>query len=287
MPNILLVGASSQICRGWLSYSRALETFEVFYLSRKREVQYLDPIGYLGSLEDLDFAGRRFDWVVNFVGASNQKAISAGPTNLGDAMRKSDDISLALAAQGAHYIYLSSGAIYKDLPGDGSPPSHWSPSTFYAQEKLRAELRHSVLSTVINVSNLRVFGYLDRPSDALRGSLIGDLWSAFSDRGSVRLNPESVLRDIAGPEEVALALDALVSKSAGGYYDLFTKAPASSHDLAESLDLAIENLSEFDLALSPTGVKRDYFSNSRRLRGLGYTPARSTIEVVNEAFRTA
>lgn len=264
-----------------------MELFELFYLSRKREVRYLDPIGYLGQIEDHDLAGRRFDCVVNFVGASNQTSISGEPTKLRGAMRISDEISLALAAQGAHYIYLSSGAVYKNLPGDGSPPSNWGPSSFYAKEKLRAELRHCALSTTINVADLRVFGYLDRPSEALRGSLIGDLWSAFSDRSSVRLNPESVVRDIAGPKEVAMALDALVGNSAGGYYDLFTTAPAASHVLAESLGLAIENLSEFDPALSPTGVKRDYFSNSRRLGGLGYEPSRSTIEVVNEAFRAA
>lgn len=270
-----------------MSNSSTLDTFEVFYISRNREVGHLDPIRYLGPLENHDLSGRRFDCVVNFVGASSQKAISGEHNQLGQAMRLSDQISLELAVQGAHYIFLSSGSIYKDLPGDGSPPLDWSPGSFYTQEKLSAELKHSASPTTVNVADLRVFGYVDRPSDASQGSLIGDLWSAFSVCESVRLNPEPVMRDIAGPKEVALALDALVSNSARGFFDLYTKAPASSIDLAKSLGIEMEKFSEKDFALSPTGLKRDYFSNSRKLGGLGYLPTRSTIDVVNEAFRSA
>ena len=284
MPKVLLVGASSQICGGWLTHSLVLGEYEIFYLSRNADVGNLERKGYLGTLLSNQLADKSFDLVVNFVGASNHKMISDAPAELNQAMGLSDQIALSLAIQGSHYLYLSSGAVYKDLPGDGAPPSLWNPTSFYAEEKLRAELRHAEMSKTIRVADLRVFGYLDKPNGALPGSLIGDLWSAFESGEAATLNPDGVLRDIAGPQEIAMALDAIVEGVATGFFDLYTQSPAGSVELAKGLGLEIEYLPDSNLALSPTGPKKSYFSTSRTLGSLGYAPGRSTLEVVTEAF---
>lgn len=280
----LLIGANSQVCQGWLERSKALSNFELFHLSRSPESLSLQRSKWLGDLNSKLHSSFEFDLVVNFVGASNPSQISGKPLELIRAMQKSDDIGLHHARRGAHYIFLSTGAVHDELPSIGGPVKSLSSSSMYVGEKKRSEIAHAASDVRESCADLRIFGFVSDPRDAEISTLIGSLWKAFNGSKRFVTSSSAMIRDFWGNDEAAQAIDLLLQRRAFGSFDAFSASPASKTEIAEFLGLKIEVDDSIAAASSPTGSKADYFSLDRSLSKEGFIPIRTAQEIIREAF---
>jgi hypothetical protein len=157
----------------------------------------------------------------------------------------------------------------------------------YVAEKKRAEIAHDASDVREVCADLRVFGFVSDPKSAEVSTLIGSLWSAFMGNKRFVTTSSELNRDFWGGDEASQALDALVKHRAFGSFDAFSASPASKVDIAEFLGLAVEIDDSSSGAASPTGSKTDYFSLDRSLNSYGFTPIRTTREIIRDAFITA
>ncbi len=283
----LLIGANSQVCQAWLERSRAISNFELFHISRSPKFLAPQRSKWLGEITSQLHSSLDFDLVVNFVGASNPSQISGKPLELVLAMQNSDEIGLQHARRGAHYIFLSTGAVHDELPSLGGPVTSLSSSSMYVEEKKRAEIAHAASDVREACADLRIFGFVSDPRTAEISTLIGSLWNAYSGNKRFVTSSSGMNRDFWGTDEAAEALDLLLQRRAFGSFDAFSASPASKTDIAEFLGLTVEVDDSLSGASSPTGQKVDYFSLDRGLNKHGFIPIRSTREIVRDAFISA
>lgn len=277
---VLVYGGNSQIFSSWLQFTKIHQPNDFFYLSRQRRA--LDSgATWLGPISS-NIPKGSFDLIVNFVGASDPNEIRDGRSSLFRAMKISDLQALEAADRGAHYIYISSGAVHQSLPAAGGPPKPWATTSPYIQEKLRAELGHLAASS--STSDLRVFGFLGGPKSIAPGTLLGDLYDAWVCNSPFRTGPAQTTRDYSGPLEIAAALDALSLHSPKGAFDLYSRGAAEKKQLAKALGLKVETSPTSSPDLSPTGAKSEYFSTDLSLSKLGYAPTRDSAQIVVEQF---
>ncbi len=283
-PRALLIGSQSQVCQGWVERSSVLGSFELFHISRSQSSLPSHRSEWLGELDSRAHSGFDFSLVVNFIGASNPSQIAGMPLELADAMRHSDEIGLHHARRGAHYVFLSTGAVHDVLPSRGGPVTSSLSSSMYVQEKKRAEIAHATSGVRESCADLRIFGFVSDPRDAEIATLIGSLWRAFTTDKRFVTNSAELKRDFWGSDEASLALDSIVRNRGVGPFDAFSASPASKTEIAEFLGLEVViDDSQFDSS-SPTGSKSNYFSLDRGLTELGFSPIRRTQEIIFEAF---
>lgn len=277
---VLVFGGNSQIFTAWLRFTSVFRSEDFFYFSREKRGDELGGnwLGPMSSQAPED----HYDLVVNFIGESDPRSISKENTSLYEAMELSDLQATELARRGAHYIYISSGAVHRSLPSRGGRVEPWAADSPYTREKLRAEASHDL--SLNPISDLRVFGYVGGSKSLAPATLLGDLFDAWVAEKPFRTGPSKVFRDFAGPIEVAQALDVLSENSPHGPFDLYSSGHCEKSQLAEALDVPLEIQFEEGEFLSPTGAKSEYFSKDQRLSEFGYFPTRSALQIVLEEF---
>lgn len=277
-PKILLLGAGSQIAQSWIKYSNYLGELEVFYTSRKNlQNDSFDKLE--GDLLVQKFP-RDIRYVIDFVGTANPLEIANENPILAEAMKASLECAFQAGQNGARCIFISSGSVYDNLPGDGSFPASEYGDNFYVRHKRASELRFK--ASKVNFGSLRVFSFLSNSSHLYDGTLLGDMWNAWVHKNSFVTSPDDIVRDIVGEKDIALALDVLLQSNEIGPFDIFSTQPARKFEVAERLGLEVEI--ESSGKSSPTGLKLEYFSTDRRLGQLGYEPTQSSLDLVVEVF---
>jgi nucleoside-diphosphate-sugar epimerase len=277
-PKLLLLGGNSQIAQAWLRHSSIVHDFDISYTSRTEVSELKIKRVQIDSLNTLP----KFEYVINFVGASQPNQIKVSNPNLEFAMNQAHSIAFEVAKRGGYYIFMSSGSVYKSFPGDGSDLDEFSSSSsnFYIRHKRECELEYRKFSFGICI--LRIFGFVSSLREPPRHTLLGDMWNAWRHQIPMATNETNPKRDIVGDTQVSSALDILLSLKPSQTFDIFSAEPASKTELAEALGLGMQ-LANANFG-SPTGEKTDYFSNDRKLMTLGYSPHKSSVETVLEAF---
>jgi nucleoside-diphosphate-sugar epimerase len=207
-------------------------------------------------------------------------------------MAYEDRIERALSENsGCLTVFISSGAAYGklDAPARADTPmvhpvNAVLPGEWYGLSKFAAELRHRA-QVSRRVVDIRVFGFLSAHLDLKTKYFMSSVYQALLSGTPFATDSHDMHRDYIGAEELAGIIDGAARQAAvNTAVDTYTARPAGKFEILQRLgQLGLEwRLSE------DTHVTQDrvwYSSEWRQAAQFGYSPARSSLDVVEAVAR--
>ena len=236
-------------------------------------------------LRGLDAA--EFSLVINAIGAGDPSRVAAAGDAIVELTQYWDSALLAAMNPLTRYVFLSSGAVYGGAGAVADAQLVVSinadrPLPPYLAAKLLAELRHRNLPERA-ILDLRIFGYAD-PSISLDDRFfLAELARSIVRSEPFVTSPDDMVRDYAAALELKALIDCWEAADApNGPADLYTSAPVRKLELLDAARgrYGLQVVTSASSFANPTGAKPYYASTWRRAGEFGYTPQRSSLQIV-------
>lgn len=243
-----------------------------------------------------EFQARDFDLIINAIGAGAPTRVAALGSEILTITQSWDEQVLTTMSAKTQYVFLSSGAIYGG--GFSEPVDEDSELSIavnrlgsipaYTLAKLQAEARHRYMPQHA-ILDVRIFGYADIAISLESRFFLADLVRCIVRNETFVTSPEQMIRDYAGaPELAALIKCWRLAGTPNLAVDLYTEKPVSKHELLALVGTRFGIQVQFATTVdSPTGAKAVFASNFRKAASLGYSPWRSSLEVVQSVLDAA
>jgi len=301
--NLAIFGGNSQIAKDFIGEILGDSDVQLTIFSRgpeelmlQLEARYLKKFNTIGYE---DFHSNPYDVVINFIGASDPNVIACLGNDIVDVTEKFDKQIIEYLQKNPNsiYLYISSGAAYGDVFMRGPANSRTIPNfinnnlknlDYYGLAKHLSEKRHRLHSN-LNIIDIRIFGYAGYWQNIGSRLLIPEIINSIKNQKVFFTDPENIWRDYIGAIEFAEIVRLLIK---GGIknraIDVYSSSPLNKFDL---LDLIKKNYEfRYEMNAKETisgGNKRIYYfsEDKEKLRSLGYTPHRSSYEIVLSALQ--
>ena len=240
-----------------------------------------------------EFRADEFDVVVNAIGAGGPAKVAALGADLVDVTRTWDERVLKTMNSNTGYVFLSSGAIYGtvfDQPVDQNselavPVNQLESFSAYTLSKLYAEARHRHHAT-FRIMDIRIFGYADMSIPLESGFFLADLVRSMVRGEVLTTSPDAMIRDYVGSAELLSLIGCWrEANNPNCALDLYSLAPVSKQEL---LDHAIScyglKIHFAEAGRRAAEAKRVFASSFRGAADIGYTPWRTSMEIVSEVL---
>lgn len=289
--HIAILGATSQIAKDLVlsMIVGGIHTLTL-YARRPGDVRsWLNCNGLANKFNVSDYSGfdeyHKFDAIINFVGVGDPTRAASMGAAIFEVTMQYDDMALRYLRSHPQccYIFLSSGAAYggnfeepgRVLTQATIPINSLQSKDWYGVAKLYAECRHRSMSD-LNIIDVRVFNYFSHTQDIESKFLICDIVRAIRDKLVLNISADYIVRDYLNPEDfyqiIILLLDAGFLNLS---IDCFSKAPISKHELLIFMERKFGlkyRLIEAEQFASPTGFKKNYYSENKIASCVGYEP---------------
>jgi len=295
-----ILGATSQIAKG-LTARILGETDHALVLFARTEQPVRDFLAAFGRPDAArvllyeSLPGCTCDILINCVGISDSQKQRELGYELFAVAEKYDAIALDYIIRRPEtlLIGISSGAVYGTrfpVPASDDFPLTMNvnglvAADYYGISKLYSEARHRALAR--RIIDLRVFSYFSEYADLSASFMLSQLVNCVRRRKEFVTNRGDIMRDYIHPADLWQAMELCANAPRlNTAFDVFSKAPVSKMELLayfeREWDLRIVYDDRADVA-STTGSKDNYYSLSRRLESVGYTPRYSSMESIDEA----
>lgn len=245
-----------------------------------------------------DFAVGQYDVILNCTGIGSPRAYKENPAAIFEVTERIDAMVIAYLIKRPESIYinLSTGSVY-GLAAQGIVDEESQavidvnkilPSAYYSIAKINSEAKHRAYAD-LSIVDLRVFSFFSRFADSEDSFLLSDIVKALRRGEPMKTGPSSVVRDYVCPSELARIVTRVIETGAhNDVYDVVSAAPVSKFDLLDrvkanfAFDYIVE---EGGGAVSPTGNKNEYYSKSKKLEQIGYSPKLSSLDGILEELQ--
>ena len=290
--DIAVMGGSSHIAKNLIVRFAASREHRLTLFCRKRTpveefVRRYAPDGDITIVEGYgDFLSRRFDAIIDCVGAGAPGTAGFSPANWFDTLQKFDDLALEYLTKvdsRAKLISFSSGAVYgARTPGPFGDGALYQVAVnapelgdFYAVSRLYSEAKHRV-HRELNIADLRIFAFYSRFVRLDAGYFMSDLLRALCEDGELVTTEHDMIRDYIAPDDLCeLVRFCLGLEHVNGAFDVRSLAPAGKFEILERFKERFGlrwRFSDAGVAASPNGDKSVYCSQSIALEKLGFRP---------------
>ncbi|MBQ6351738.1 MAG: NAD(P)-dependent oxidoreductase [Lentisphaeria bacterium] len=296
--DIAVMGGSSHIAKNLIVRFAALGGCRLTLFCRDRApveefVRRYAPGGEIAVVEGYgDFMERRFDALIDCVGAGAPGTAGFSPVNWFDTLQKFDDLALEYLQKSnprARLISFSSGAVYgARTPGPFDDGSLYqvavnAPETgdLYALSRLYAEAKHRAHRD-LDIADLRIFAFYSRFVRTDAGYFMSDLLRALREKRELVTTPHDMIRDYIAPDDLfGIVRFCLSHDRVNGAFDVRSLKPAGKFEILERFKTRFGLRWRFSgdaVAASPNGDKPVYCSHSTALERLGFRPRLSALE---------
>ena len=301
MIKIAILGSTGHIGKNLTYYFGKEENYELFLFTRD------DKSGTNISVEcELknnfsirnynEFNDSKYDVVINCVGLSDPAKIETSKGEILETAKTFDTLTLEYLKKipKTKLINFSSGIVYGGQFSSAVKNTNLIDENFndgeikseYVLAKVRSEIKHRMVKH-LNIIDLRLFSFFSRFMDLSSKFLISEVISSIKQNKKLITNEFDFYRDYIHPKDLFSLLKKCINKNTiNDVFDLYSKKPIGKFELLDSLkdnfglQYEIRPNSGFS---SPTGFKKNYYSESRKAKLLGYKPQYSSIEtIVNE-----
>ena len=294
--NIAILGCTGHVGKNLMYYFGREETFELFLFSRDKRrisnsIQHCEIRGSVSSRTYDEFSKLDYDVIINCIGISDSAKIESEEKMIMKLTEDFDQLILDYLKNNSDVklINFSSGAVYGEeinSPINDTTSFSLNAHSQYAIAKIQSETRHRNLAE-FNIIDLRLFSFFSRFMDLSTRFLISEIISSINQKKKFITNEFDFYRDYIHPKDLFSLLKKCINKNPiNDVFDLYSKKPIGKFELLNSLkdnfglQYEIRPNSGFS---SPTGFKKNYYSESRKAKLLGYEPQYSSIEtIVNE-----
>ena len=288
MMKIAILGVTGHVGKN-IQYLFARENTDQLYLfSRYRNAQNMQLLTY-DKFHELDY-----DVIINCIGISDPAKIESEGNSILKLTGDIDSMILEYMQKNTNtkLINFSSGAVYGeefDSPvKDSTLPKNLQEDntvSSYAIAKIKSEMRHREQDK-LNIIDLRLFSFFSRFMDLNSRFLISEIICSIEENKTLVTNESDFFRDYIHPKDLFSFLKKCIEKNTiNDAFDLYSKKPIAKFELLDSLqdkyDLQYEIKPNSGFS-SPTGFKKNYFSQSKKAEVLDYKPKYSSLDTISE-----
>lgn len=298
--NIAIFGSTGHIGKNLISFFIKNNDFKIFLFSRdikkfeSLKMIFSDTMSF--NTYD-DFGKNEYDVIINCVGISNPNAFEKNSRSIFDIAEFYDTMVLDYLKNfpTTLYINLSSGAVFSrefDKPVDDSSTYKFdvngiNKGEMYSISKMYLESKHRSLPD-LNIVDLRIFGFFSRFIDVNAGFFMSELLQALKNKSEFVTDKKDFVRDYVNPKDFYdLTKNCIANKKINDVFDVYSKEIISKFQILEEcfnkFDLKFKLVEKIE-SISPTGVKKNYYSLSRKAEKINYSPQFSSLEtILNES----
>ena len=298
--NIAIFGSTGHIGKNLISFFIKNNDFKIFLFSRdikkfeSLKMIFSDTMSF--NTYD-DFGKNEYDVIINCVGISNPNAFEKNSRSIFDTAEFYDTMVLDYLKNfpTTLYINLSSGAVFGgefDKPVDDSSTYKFdvngiNKGEMYSVSKMYLESRHRSLPD-LNIIDLRIFGFFSRFIDVNAGFFMSELLQALKNKSEFVTDKKDFVRDYVNPNDFYdLTKNCIANKKINDVFDVYSKEIISKFQILEEcfnkFDLKFKLVEKIE-SISPTGMKKNYYSLSRKAEKINYSPQFSSLEtILNES----
>ena len=298
--NIAIFGSTGHIGKNLISFFIKNNDFKIFLFSRdikkfeSLKMIFSDTMSF--NTYD-DFGKNEYDVVINCVGISNPNAFEKNSRSIFDTAEFYDTMVLDYLKNfpTTLYINLSSGAVFSgefDKPVDDSSTYKFdvngiNKGEMYSISKMYLESKHRSLPD-LNIVDLRIFGFFSRFIDVNAGFFMSELLQALKNKSEFITDKKDFVRDYVNPKDFYdLTKNCIANKKINDVFDVYSKEIISKFQILEEcfnkFDLKFKLVEKIE-SISPTGMKKNYYSLSRKAEKINYSPQFSSLEtILNES----
>lgn len=298
--NIAIFGSTGHIGKNLISFFIKNNDFKIFLFSRdikkfeSLKMIFSDTMSF--NTYD-DFGKNEYDVIINCVGISNPNAFEKNSCSIFDTAEFYDTMVLDYLKNfpTTLYINLSSGAVFSgkfDKPVDDSSTYKFdvneiNKGEIYSVSKMYLESKHRSLPD-LNIVDLRIFGFFSRFIDVNAGFFMSELLQALKNKSEFVTDKKDFVRDYVNPNDFYdLTKNCIANKKINDVFDVYSKEIISKFQILEEcfnkFDLKFKLVEKIE-SISPTGVKKNYYSLSRKAEKINYSPQFSSLEtILNES----
>lgn len=237
-----------------------------------------------------DFEDRYFDVIVNATGVGSPREINKDPTQVFKVTENIDSLILSYLEKypQSRVFNLSSGSVYgrsadrpiQSVTQASFEVSHLHPGDFYSLAKLYSEAKHRSVPER-HIIDLRVYAFVSRFLDLEESFFIAEVVKCLKVGTVFKTKPEDMTRDYATAEDLWDIIGFLMTlPPQNAAFDVRSAGPVSKFELLKHLSERFGLKYETGQIVnnSPTGEKSAYYSESKTLNDLGYSPKRSALQ---------
>ena len=296
--NISILGATGHIGKNLSIYFGKDKNFELFLFARDEKklekilAQYESKNNF--SIRKYDeFNDSRYDAVINCVGLSNPADIAVAEEESLETTETFDVLTLEYLKNfpKTKLINFSSGAVYG---GQFSSPikyttlidknfNYMNIKSNYALATIRSEIKHRTLKN-LNIIDLRLFSFFSRFINLDAKFLMCEMISSIMQNKKFLTDETDIYRDYIHPKDLFSYVKKCICKdSLNDVFDLRSKKPIGKFELLNFLKEKYGLQYEIDSGVklsNPTGFKRNYYSESRKVESLGHKPEYSSMDTI-------
>lgn len=298
--NIAIFGSTGHMGKNLISFFMKNNDFKVFLFSRdikkfeSLKMIFSDTMSF--NTYD-DFGKNEYDVIINCVGISNPNTFEKNSRSIFDTAEFYDTMVLDYLKNfpTTLYINLSSGAVFGrefDKPVDDSSTYKFdvngiNKGEMYSISKMYLESKHRSLPD-LNIVDLRIFGFFSRFIDVNAGFFMSELLQALKNKSEFVTDKKDFVRDYVNPKDFYdLTKNCIANKKINDVFDVYSKEIISKFQILEEcfnkFDLKFKLVEKIE-SISPTGVKKNYYSLSRKAEKINYSPQFSSLEtILNES----
>lgn len=300
---IAILGASGHIGKNILFRFSKESDCELFLFSRTKNKlrKIINQMNIKNSFyvhEYKHFEDFDYNVIINCVGISEPTKIISYGNSLLNLTENYDNMILEYLGKNNStlYINVSSGAAYgEDFANPANDKSiakinvnHLHRGVFYSIAKINSEAKHRSLDN-LNIIDLRLFAFFSRFMDLDSNFFLGQLVSALKKNQVFLTDKNNFFRDYVHPKDFFTLLKLCMrQKSVNDVFDVYSKDPISKFEILDSMSskygLKYKTINKKHF-LSPTGIKKNYYSISRKAAKIGYKPHFSSAETIFDEIK--
>ncbi len=299
--NIAIFGSTGHIAKNIISFFSKDNNYSLFLFSRDpKKFQSLDLFlsNNLSLNSYKDFEKNEYDVIINCIGENTPGRLSKIQFSVLETVEFYDNmiINYLKNSPTTLYINLSSGAVFGqefDKPVDDLSISKLSVNKIgigeiYSISKIYLESKHRALPDM-NIVDLRIFGFFSRFIDLNTIFFMSELIKATKNKSTFVTHKENIMRDYVNPSDFYdLIKNCISNKKLNDEFDVFSKEHVSKFQILQEFSNQFDlkfRLIEQSESISITGLKKNYYSLSRKAEKIGYLPQFSSLEtILNESI---
>lgn len=282
--NIAILGSNGFIGNDLLNEFIKEKNNKIFPFSRVNSPNYY---------QYSDFSHYEYELIINCIGIGAPNGFAKSISNLASFNNKFDQLCIDYLHKhpNTKYVYLSSGSVYGDFktaPDDNNiiDEKNLKKISGYESVKFSTENFHRELKD-LNIYDVRIFNYVSETISLDSGFFVSDIFKATLNNLKINCTRDIFYRDFTSSHDLQKLILHLFENNDNDVIDMYSKDPVSNHELLnffnENYNLNFTFID--DTIFSPTGVKKNYYSLSRKAqKKYGFYPDYSSIENICNSF---
>lgn len=306
-PKIAILGSTSHIAKGLINNFLASGEFSLHLYTRSPEAvrNFLGTIGKSSGKDYVIHQGYRnflkssYDVVINCVGVGTLNKFQGNYTKYFTVTEEYDNLVISYLCNScpdALYISFSSGKVYgrefsapvqKDTTNN-IQVNHITTEDYYAIARLNSEAKHRAFRN-LNIVDLRIFSYFSRFIDLTDSYFITEVINCILNNKVLLTDKVNIVRDYVHPQDLfSIIRKCIAAGKINTAFDVSSAKPVEKREILDYFSSVYGlkyKISQSLAHVSPTGSKDIYCSKDNSAAKIGYKPAFSSMDTIEQESR--